>query len=231
MDDYTLSTVPGDTTILAIIACFLGWTTLYFSLVIFHPNPHPRSFRGQSCVAEWHCRLVTIVHASTVVSMSAWCGFVQGPWPFTQPGESSYFSVDFCLPCSFLILLSALLPSLLIQKLWGGVIIWNKSKLFSRLHNYYWGIGNIGHWKRVHIKPISKFHHNFDSLTAPVLGHKLETFGSRALRPTTWATDTLLSRLAGKYMRQWGYTTAQTPWTGEGNGKKAAASQARFIRD
>ena len=33
--DYPVATVPGDTTILAVIACFLGWTTLYFSLVSF----------------------------------------------------------------------------------------------------------------------------------------------------------------------------------------------------
>lgn len=35
---------------------------------------------------EWHCRIVTAVHAVIISLLSYWCGFVQGPWPFTDPG-------------------------------------------------------------------------------------------------------------------------------------------------
>ena len=77
--------VPGDTTILAIIACFLGWLTLYVSILAQH---------GDKQGPEWCCRLVTVVHATTVVLMSAWCGFVQGPWPFTHPGKAKGSSVQ-----------------------------------------------------------------------------------------------------------------------------------------
>ncbi|XP_076438480.1 TLC domain-containing protein 5-like [Babylonia areolata] len=36
--------------------------------------------------AEWHCRVVTIVHASLISLLSAWATLVQGPWPFTDAG-------------------------------------------------------------------------------------------------------------------------------------------------
>ena len=36
---------------------------------------------------EWFSRSITLVHACSVVVLSAWCGFVQGPWPFTDPGQ------------------------------------------------------------------------------------------------------------------------------------------------
>lgn len=62
--------------IVGAVSCF-GWTALYLALCKLRP---------QKC-GEWHCREVTALHAVTVVSLSAWCGFVQGPWPFTDPGE------------------------------------------------------------------------------------------------------------------------------------------------
>ena len=46
----------------------------------------PLSLKSAERSAEWHCRCVTVIHATTVVCMSAWCGFLQGPWPFTHPG-------------------------------------------------------------------------------------------------------------------------------------------------
>ncbi|ELU08327.1 hypothetical protein CAPTEDRAFT_195114 [Capitella teleta] len=57
----------------------LTWTVIYSLLCWFFPK---RS-------REWHCREVTALHALTVVSMSAWCGFIQGPWPLTDPGGAS----------------------------------------------------------------------------------------------------------------------------------------------
>ena len=59
----------------AVSAC-LAWTTLYFVLCLTNSR---RSF-------EWHCRIVTVIHALLVVSLSAWAGFIEGPWPFTDPG-------------------------------------------------------------------------------------------------------------------------------------------------
>ena len=57
---------------------FFCWTTLYSTLCVLNPR---RSY-------EWHCRIVTVIHGITVTAMSAWCGFIQGPWPFTHPGLS-----------------------------------------------------------------------------------------------------------------------------------------------
>jgi len=43
--------------------------------------------------SEWHCRWVTVLHAIAVVMLSAWSVFVQGPWPFTEPGNVSLFVI------------------------------------------------------------------------------------------------------------------------------------------
>jgi hypothetical protein len=53
-----------------------GWSSLYMLLHYVLP--------GRS--HEWHCRMVTMMHGFVIVSMAAWSGFVQGPWPLTDPG-------------------------------------------------------------------------------------------------------------------------------------------------
>jgi hypothetical protein len=65
------------------VTSIAGWFTLYFIVRALSPS---RS-------SEWHCRLVTMMHAYLIVSMAAWSGFVQGPWPFTDPGMH-LFSMD-----------------------------------------------------------------------------------------------------------------------------------------
>ncbi|OWF52429.1 transmembrane protein 136-like [Mizuhopecten yessoensis] len=55
------------------------WSTMYFTLCLINSK---KSY-------EWHCRTVTAIHASVVSILSAWCGFVQGPWPFTHAGGPS----------------------------------------------------------------------------------------------------------------------------------------------
>ena len=53
------------------------WTAAYGILCWYDKNRHSY---------EWCTRAVTFVHAYLVVVLSAWCGFIQGPWPFTDPG-------------------------------------------------------------------------------------------------------------------------------------------------
>ena len=67
--------------ILSALCYSFMWCTLYFTLCLLNTR---RSY-------EWHCRTVTALHASTVSIMTAWCGFVQGPWPFTDIGELCYY--------------------------------------------------------------------------------------------------------------------------------------------
>lgn len=61
-----------------------GWATVYILVRALSPD---RSH-------EWHCRMVTMMHAYLIVSMAAWSGFVQGPWPFTDPGMNSISSAS-----------------------------------------------------------------------------------------------------------------------------------------
>nr|XP_061797828.1 TLC domain-containing protein 5-like [Nerophis lumbriciformis] len=56
-----------------------GWASLYFALC--HLNSH------RSC--EWNCRLVTLLHGILAVSVTAYIGYVDGPWPFTYPGTKN----------------------------------------------------------------------------------------------------------------------------------------------
>jgi len=60
-----------------VVTSVIGWTTLYYLLCTY--SSHRTS--------EWHCRVVTVLHAVIVVMLSAWSVFVQGPWPFTDPGN------------------------------------------------------------------------------------------------------------------------------------------------
>lgn len=75
------------------------WSVLYFTL----------SSKWPQYGYEWSCRLVSAIHAVLVTCLSAYCGFVQGPWPFTDPGgpttplqyvtvvtSMGYFIFDFC---------------------------------------------------------------------------------------------------------------------------------------
>jgi len=80
--DDTVVLLSYDTIIVASVTSVVGWTSLYYLLCI--SLPHHSS--------EWHCRCVTALHAVIVVILSAWSVFVQGPWPFTDPGTVS-------LPC------------------------------------------------------------------------------------------------------------------------------------
>ncbi|KAK6469210.1 TLC domain-containing protein 5-like isoform X2 [Huso huso] len=60
------------------VACSLiGWISLYASLC------HLNGRRGYEC----NCRLVTLFHGVLIVCLSAYVGFVDGPWPFTHPGS------------------------------------------------------------------------------------------------------------------------------------------------
>lgn len=75
------------------------WTGLYICLCWKWSN--------RSC--EWLCRLISMGHALLVTALSYYCTFVQGPWPFTDPGGPNtdlqeqiviisigYFIFDFC---------------------------------------------------------------------------------------------------------------------------------------
>ncbi|XP_076305262.1 uncharacterized protein LOC143222527 [Tachypleus tridentatus] len=55
----------------------LGWTSLYW--FFSHLNRNKK--------AEWHCRLVTLIHGTLVSVLSAWNAFVVGPCPLTDLGE------------------------------------------------------------------------------------------------------------------------------------------------
>ncbi|XP_064650848.1 TLC domain-containing protein 5-like isoform X2 [Lineus longissimus] len=61
---------------LGVITCLIMWTALY----------HLMRFVRSSKTSEWHCRWVTMIHAATVTILSGYCGFIDGPWPFTDPG-------------------------------------------------------------------------------------------------------------------------------------------------
>ncbi|KAK7477550.1 hypothetical protein BaRGS_00031235 [Batillaria attramentaria] len=52
------------------------WSCLYYLLRWLDPSRK----------AEWHCRIVTAVHATFITSLSAWAIFVHGPSPFTDAG-------------------------------------------------------------------------------------------------------------------------------------------------
>ncbi|XP_075822375.1 TLC domain-containing protein 5 isoform X1 [Microtus pennsylvanicus] len=60
------------------VLCSLGgWLSLYTSFCRL--NKH-RSY-------EWSCRLVTFTHGVLSIGLSAYVGFIDGPWPFTHPGS------------------------------------------------------------------------------------------------------------------------------------------------
>ena len=68
----------GAIAVLTVVA-FAVWSTLYG--ILCHLQPH-RSY-------EWNCRVVVLIHAVTVVTLSSTFGFFYNPWPFTHPGRLS----------------------------------------------------------------------------------------------------------------------------------------------
>ncbi|XP_015192810.1 TLC domain-containing protein 5 [Lepisosteus oculatus] len=68
------------TSLLLEVSCSLmGWIALYASLC------HLDDRHGY----EWNCRLVTLLHGVLIVCLTAYIGFVDGPWPFTSPGSEN----------------------------------------------------------------------------------------------------------------------------------------------
>lgn len=83
LTESRLGFLTFDSTVAGVVASVIGWTTLYHLFCNYFTRD----------TSEWHCRLVTVLHASIVVALSAWSVFVQGPWPFTDPGSVSPFFV------------------------------------------------------------------------------------------------------------------------------------------
>ncbi|OCT72391.1 TLC domain-containing protein 5 [Xenopus laevis] len=83
-----------------LVACSLtAWITLYLFICQLNKNK----------TYEWNCRLVTLIHGALIISLSAYVGFIDGPWPFTHPGSPNtllqvhvlcltlgYFFFDLC---------------------------------------------------------------------------------------------------------------------------------------
>lgn len=64
------------------LLCLLFWVSLYFILCNVNGS---RSY-------EWNCRLVTLVHGILAVCITAYIGYVDGPWPFSYPGKHQHKS-------------------------------------------------------------------------------------------------------------------------------------------
>lgn len=62
------------------LLCLSFWVSLYF--ILCHVNGS-RSY-------EWNCRLVTLVHGILAVCITAYIGYVDGPWPFSYPGKGEW---------------------------------------------------------------------------------------------------------------------------------------------
>lgn len=60
---------------LIVIVALILWSCLYLTLNLWFPK----------LKCEWHCRVVTCVHAIVIVALSAWSVFILGPWPFYEP--------------------------------------------------------------------------------------------------------------------------------------------------
>ncbi|KFV38932.1 Transmembrane protein 136, partial [Tyto alba] len=82
------------------VACsLLAWLALY---AWFCHRCKRRSY-------EWSCRLVTLTHGILATCLSAYIGFIDGPWPLSHPGSPNttlqvhvlclslgYFLFDLC---------------------------------------------------------------------------------------------------------------------------------------
>nr|XP_054760158.1 TLC domain-containing protein 5-like [Lytechinus pictus] len=84
---------------MSVLASFLGWFSLYCVLCLANSK---RSY-------EWHCRVVTGVHAVVISTLSYVFGMYYNPWFITNPGGRNnnleiltlvicmgYFLFDFC---------------------------------------------------------------------------------------------------------------------------------------
>ncbi|XP_047676796.1 TLC domain-containing protein 5a isoform X2 [Tachysurus fulvidraco] len=65
--------------VLGVGVCLAGWIALYALLC----------YTNGSCGYEWNCRLVTLFHGILAVCITAYIGYVDGPWPFTYPGTKN----------------------------------------------------------------------------------------------------------------------------------------------
>uniref|UniRef100_UPI00398EE6B0 TLC domain-containing protein 5-like n=1 Tax=Pristiophorus japonicus TaxID=55135 RepID=UPI00398EE6B0 len=87
------------TSVLLVICSLMCWLTLYIAFCQLYS--HHRY--------EWNCRLVALVHGVLIVCLSAYVGFIDGPWPFSHPGSPNteiqtqvlclslgYFIFDMC---------------------------------------------------------------------------------------------------------------------------------------
>ncbi|KAI5608366.1 transmembrane protein 136 precursor, partial [Silurus asotus] len=57
----------------------ISWLFLYILLCLLN--------RKRS--AEWNCRLITLLHGVLIVVLTAYIGFIDGPWPFTHAGSEN----------------------------------------------------------------------------------------------------------------------------------------------
>ncbi|XP_046892539.1 TLC domain-containing protein 5a [Hypomesus transpacificus] len=65
--------------VVGVVLCLSGWISLYTLLCNINGS------RGY----EWNCRLVTLVHGIMAVCITAYIGYIDGPWPFTYPGTKN----------------------------------------------------------------------------------------------------------------------------------------------
>ena len=79
-----------------ILLSVFSWSSFYFGLR--HLEPQRK--------AEWHCRIVTAIHASLISVISGWCTFVQGPWPFTDAGNDQLSPPYMCCVCILFVMYS-----------------------------------------------------------------------------------------------------------------------------
>lgn len=72
-----LADYSASQTMLGISVAFALWTSLYTVFCVLNSK---KSY-------EWNCRIVSTVHAVIVVCTTFWSGCIQGPFPFTDPGN------------------------------------------------------------------------------------------------------------------------------------------------
>ncbi|XP_042199929.1 TLC domain-containing protein 5 isoform X2 [Callorhinchus milii] len=95
------ATLDGEmvATLLQVSCSLIVWCLLYVTLCRWQRS------RGW----EWSCRQVTLIHGILSVVLTAYVGFIDGPWPFSHPGSPNtvnqsrvlclslgYFMFDMC---------------------------------------------------------------------------------------------------------------------------------------
>lgn len=68
-------------TAVSVFLLFIGWSMLYKVLCYVFPKPEQ----------EWHCRIVTFIHAIVICFMCFWSLFLQDRWPF-DPNRHGKFN-------------------------------------------------------------------------------------------------------------------------------------------